>query len=34
MRKSAKQQVEDIEMARFEAYMVLFLLDLGLRLSK
>jgi hypothetical protein len=34
MRKTAKQQVEDIEMARFESYMILFLLDLGLSLSK
>ena len=34
MRKTAKQQVEEIELARFEVYMVLFLLDLGLRLSK
>jgi hypothetical protein len=34
MRKSAKQQVEEIEMARFEMYMALFLFNLGLRLSK
>lgn len=34
MRKSAKQQVEEIEMARFEIYMALFLLDLGIELSK
>ena len=33
MRKSAKQQVEEIEMARFEMYMTLFLLDLGIELS-
>jgi hypothetical protein len=33
MRKSAKQQVEDIEMARFEVYMTLFLLELGIKLS-
>jgi hypothetical protein len=30
MRKSAKQQVEEIEMARFEIYMTLFLLNLGI----
>ena len=34
MRKSAKQQVEEIEMARFEIYMALFLLELGIELSK
>ena len=33
MRKSAKQQVEEIEFARFEMYMTLFLLDLGIELS-
>ena len=30
MRKSAKQQVEEIEFKRFEMYMTLFLLDLGI----
>ena len=30
MRKTAKQQVEEIEMERFEMYMTLFLLDLGI----
>ena len=34
MRKSAKQQVEEIEMVRFEIYLTLFLLDLGIELSK
>ena len=34
MRKSAKQQVEEIEFARFEMYMTLFLLDLGIELVK
>jgi len=34
MRKSAKQQVEEIELARFEMYMTLFLLDLGIELSE
>jgi len=34
MRKTAKQQVEEIEMARFEMYMALFLLGLGIELSK
>mgnify|MGYP005998308749 FL=1 len=33
MRKSAKQQVEEIEMARFEIYMTLFLLDLGIEVN-
>ena len=33
MRKTAKQQVEEIEMARFEIYMTLFLLNLGIELS-
>ena len=33
MRKSAKQQVEEIEFARFEMYMTLFLLDLGIELA-
>jgi hypothetical protein len=32
-RKNAKQQVEEIEIARFEIYMTLFLLELGLKLS-
>lgn len=39
MRKTAKQQVEEIEIARykmirFEIYMTLFLLNLGIELSK
>lgn len=34
MRKSAKQQVYDIEMSRFEMYMALFLLSIGIELSK
>jgi hypothetical protein len=34
MRKSAKQQVEEIELARFETYVTLFLLNLGLKLLK
>ena len=34
MRQTAKQPVEEIEMARFEMYMALFLLDLGIELSK
>jgi hypothetical protein len=34
MRKTAKQQVEEIEMVRFEIYMTLFLLSLGIELSK
>jgi len=34
MRKSAKQQVEEIEMVRFEIYMTLFLLNLGIELPK
>jgi hypothetical protein len=34
MRKSAKQQVEEIEMARFEMYMTLFLLSEGIKLSE
>lgn len=33
MRKSAKQQVEEIEMKRFEIYMALFLLELNIELS-
>jgi len=33
MRKSAKQQVEEIEMARFEMYMTLFLLELGIEVN-
>jgi hypothetical protein len=32
-RKNAKQQVEEIEMARFKIYMTLFLLELGIKLS-
>jgi hypothetical protein len=32
MRKTAKQQVEEIEMERFEMYMTLFLLDLGIEI--
>ena len=34
MRKSAKQQVEEIEMARFEMYMTFELLERGISLSK
>jgi hypothetical protein len=34
MRKSAKQQVEEIEMARFEIYMTTFLLNLNISLSE
>jgi len=34
MRKSAKQQVEEIEMARFEMYMEIILLERGILLSK
>jgi hypothetical protein len=34
MRRPAKQQVEEIELARFEMYMTLFLLNLGLELPK
>ena len=34
MRKSAEQQVEEIEMARFEIYMTLFLLELGIELNQ
>jgi hypothetical protein len=34
MRKSAKQQVEEIEMARFEMYMTFELLERGILLSK
>ncbi len=34
MRKSAKQQVEEIEMVRFEIYMTLFLLELGIEVNK
>jgi hypothetical protein len=34
MRKSAKQQVEEIEMARFEMYMAFELLERGILLSK
>ena len=34
MRKTAKQQVEEIERNRFEMYMTLFLLDLGIGLSE
>ena len=34
MRKSAKQQVEEIEMARFEIYMTFELLERGILLSK
>ena len=34
MRKSAKQQVEEIEMERFEMYLALFLLDLGISLPE
>jgi len=39
MRKTAKQQVEEIEIARykmirFEIYMTLFLLELGIELPK
>lgn len=33
MRKSAKQQVEEIEMARFERYMTYELLERGILLS-
>jgi hypothetical protein len=34
MRKSAKQQVEEIEMARFEIYLALFLLELNIFISE
>jgi hypothetical protein len=34
MRKSAKQQVEEIEMARFEMYMAFELLERGISLLK
>jgi hypothetical protein len=34
MRKTAKQQVEEIEMARFEIYLALFLLELNIFISE
>jgi hypothetical protein len=33
MRKSAKQQAAEIEMAKFEIYMTTFLLNLGIELA-